>query len=219
MKTTLVIVLIALNVTLVGQRTQPSLRTSAASSRVLLIARESSFNMEVALKGGEVRMMKSLLEAAGHMVVVASASGNHIIGGSDTLQTDLALSDVHIEDYVAVIIPCMMSTDFDPKTNEPEAVEVVGRAVALGKPIAAQLSAVLILAATGALNGKDFAMHPKYASLIRGGQYQGAGVVQDGNLVTSGTCPMDAAMGGGTDGTPALVQELVALISSAGRKE
>ena len=66
-----------------------------------------------------------------------------------------------------------------------EAIEVVRKALALRKPIAAQNSAVQILNQAGALKGMHFAIEADLASSVVGGAYSGIGVVQDGNIVTS----------------------------------
>ncbi|MBG0858906.1 MAG: DJ-1/PfpI family protein, partial [Bacteroidales bacterium] len=94
-------------------------------------------------------------------------------------------------------------------------IEFVRKVVNEGKPIAAQTGAVLILAKAGVLNGKKFAfpkneidnpdMYPEFKS----GIYSGNGVVQDGNIITSGICPMMAKMNFGKDGTAELTQKLI----------
>ena len=49
-------------------------------------------------------------------------------------------------------------------------------------------------------------------SAVNDGTYSGIGVVQDGNLVTSGTCPLMAMQLGKPSGTQELTQKLVAMM-------
>jgi putative intracellular protease/amidase len=157
----------------------------------------------------EVGVMMSMLQKAGFKVVVASPSGQPITGGTATLKPDMKLADVKVEDYAGFILPCMAID-----TAPPEAVEIVRKAAALGKPIAAQNSSVvLILAKAGVLTGKQFAMYPGYEIYVPEGIYKGAGVVQDGNIITSGTCP-NYASGTRPDGTAELTQKLIDSLKS-----
>jgi transcriptional regulator GlxA family with amidase domain len=83
--------------------------------------------------------------------------------------------------------------------------------VAAGKPVAAQFGAVYTLAEAGLLKGKRYAIfsEPEEDSRFDGAVYSGNGVVQDGNIITSGTCPFIARQEGATDGTPKLTQTLI----------
>ena len=156
--------------------------------------------------------MVSMLEKAGYKVVVASASGNPLVGSATTLKPDLKLVDVKVEDYAGLILPCLA-----PSAPEvpPDAAEIVKKAVALGKPVAAQLNGVATLARAGVLSGKQFAALSGYEKSVPDGIYKGEGVVQDGNIVTSGICPYMARAGRGQDGTTELTQKFIALLASA----
>lgn len=159
----------------------------------------------------EVGVMKSTLEKAGFTVVVASVSGQLISGGTATLKPDMKLADVKVEDYAGFIVPCMASYEFAPAT-----VEIVKKAATLGKPIAAQVSGVFFLAKAGVLDGRQFAQSTGYENYVPNkGIYKGEGVVQDGNIVTSGSCPQMARAGRGQDGTTELTQKFIALLASA----
>ena len=104
----------------------------------------------------EVAVMVSMLEKAGYEVVVASASGEPITGGTTTLTPDLKLADVKVDDYVGFMFPCLaVDMDLPPPA---EAVRIAKEAVAQGKPVAAQNGGVVTLSAAGALNGKQFAL-------------------------------------------------------------
>ena len=85
------------------------------------------------------------------------------------------------------------------------------------KPLAAHTSAVLILAEAGVLHDKKFGMEenlinlsPKFKSAV----YGGIGVIQDGNIITFGTCPMMKKMTGMKDGTAELTSKLIQTIKS-----
>ncbi len=183
---------------------------SALPKKVLLIAKEASNVMEFMLTQ-EVGVMMSMLEKAGLKVVVASPSGQPITGGTTTLKPDMKLGDVKVEDYAGFIIPCMAI-----ENGPPEAVEIVRKAASLGKPIAAQNgSVILILAKAGVLSGKQFAVYPGYEKYIPQGIYKGGGVIQDGNLITSGSCPNTARAGTHPDTTTELTQKFIATLASA----
>ena len=198
--------------------TSPATTTTAKvkNSPVLLIAEEQSADMELMLTK-EVGVMVSMLEKAGYKVVVASKSGQPIKGTNTTLNPDLKLADVKVEDYAGIMVPCM-GVDLDPPLPPVEAVEIVKKAVALGKPIAAQVGGIFILNAAGALDGKQFALYNEFYNDLKyflpKGIYKGNGVVQDGNIITSGVCPMVAEMTGLSDGTTQLTKKFIDTLAS-----
>jgi putative intracellular protease/amidase len=181
--------------------------TKPAGRQVLLVVGlEQSDDMELMLTK-EVAVMVSMLEKAGYEVVVASASGEPITGGTTTLTPDLKLADVKVDDYAGFMFPCLaVDMDLPPPA---EAVRIATEAVAQGKPVTAQNGGVVTLSAAGVLNGKQFALLEDPGAYMPGGIYKGTGVVQDGNIITSGTCPYMAKMTGMTDGTPELIQKLI----------
>ena len=93
-----------------------------------------------------------------------------------------------------------------PGVIDLEAIEMVKEAAAQGKPVAAQYGSVFTLARAGLLDGKRYAYG--YAT-IEEGIYSGTGVVQDGLVITSGTCPYQARLTGRPDGTAELTQKLI----------
>ena len=181
--------------------------TKPAGKQVLLVVGlEQSDDMELMLTK-EVAVMVSMLEKAGYEVVVASASGEPITGGTTTLTPDLKRADVKVDDYVGFMFPCLaVDMDLPPPA---EAVRIAKEAVAQGKPVAAQNGGGVTLSAAGALNGKQFALLQDPGARMPGGSYKGTGVVQDGNIITSGTCPYMARMTGLQDGTSELTQKLI----------
>jgi putative intracellular protease/amidase len=183
-------------------------------AKVLLIAREGSAEMELMLTK-EINVMVRMLEEAGFKVEVASVSGKPITGYATTLEPDLKLADVKVEDYVGFIVPCMAAGDLEASVGEPpEAVEVVKKAGAQGKPLAAQLSGVIILDRAGVLAGKQFAIRYDMRIFVHGGTYSGEGVVQDGNITTSGSCPYTEKYGGKPDTTAELTKQFIASLGS-----
>jgi len=190
-------------------------------SQVLLIPREGgqSDNLDLMLKK-EVGMMTDLLQKAGFKVVVANVSGQPIEGIIRKVKPDLKLSEVKVDDYAGVILPCMaVGTNPGPPVS-PEAVSIVRQAVAKGKPVAAQTGSVYILAEAGVLKGKHYAfIDDMFIELPRirkkdlrfeGAIYSGSGVVEDGNIITSGVCPSTEGNLGRPDGTPELTRAFIA---------
>lgn len=53
-------------------------------------------------------------------------------------------------------------------------------------------------------------MSPEFKNAV----YSGIGVIQDGNIITSGTCPMMMKMTGLKDGTNELTNKLIQTIKS-----
>lgn len=133
----------------------------------------------------EVAVMMDMLEKAGYKVVVASDSGKSITGGAATLKPDLKLADVKVDDYAGFLFPCM-GVPLDPPSPPAEALRIAKEAVAQGKPIAAQVGGVVLLGMAGVLDGKQFALFDELKSLVPKGVHRGSGVVQDGNIITSG---------------------------------
>ncbi len=105
-----------------------------------------------------------------------------------------------------------MAAEEDPALLR-EAVPIIQDAVAEGKPVAAQLGSVSILAKAGVLSGKKYAFQKEYAETepgLKDAIYSGDGVVQDGNIITSGVCPFWGKEKGIQDGTAALTKALIA---------
>lgn len=195
-------------------------------SKVLLIPREGeSGNLDVMLKK-EVGVMTDLLQKAGFKVVVANVSGQPIEGIMRTLKPDLKLSEVKVDDYVGVILPCMAVGLLPGPPVSPVAVSIVKQAVAKGKPVAAALGSVYILAEAGVLKGRRYAFADdplielpgirKKDLRFEGAIYSGLGVVRDGRIITSGVCPATEGWLGRPDCTPELTG---AFIAELGRKK
>jgi len=190
-----------------------------STSKVLMIPREGkSANLDLMLSK-QVGVMTELLQKAGFKVVVASVSGEHLQGVAYDLKPDLKLTEVKLDDYVGVIIPCMATGLFPGPPISPVFLSIVKQAVAKGKPVATGLGGAYILAEAGVLKGKRYAFvedalnpvppHQKDPR-FKGAIYGGSDLVQDGNIITSGRCPNLEAMTGLPDNTPALTQAFIA---------
>jgi hypothetical protein len=166
--------------------------------KVLLIPREGSENLELALTK-ESGVMIKMLKDSGYDVIVATASGKPLITKTLTLKPDMKLSDVKVTDYVGIIMPCMNAGSY----TSTESISIVKQAASLGIPIAAQRGSVLILNKAGV---RSFGLHdPIYGS---------PGVSQNGMILTSDTCPYYALESGNPDGTVELTQKFINLLET-----
>lgn len=168
--------------------------------KVLLLLREGSNDVDYML-GNEVGVMVSMLEAAGFNVVSASASGRPIDQGASRIEPDLKLAEVKVNDYAGVLLPSMAVGLVVP--IPPKLIKIVRKASAANLPLAAQHGAVVVLQRAGLLKKKKYAFE---RHVFAEGKYAGTGVVRDGNLITSGTCPFLARETGRPDGTTALTR-------------
>jgi putative intracellular protease/amidase len=161
----------------------------------------------------EVGKMKQILKQAGFEVTIATMSGEIIKTDSVTVKPDLKLSEVNIDNYEGFIIPCMAVGDTVVTSEE---INFVKKVVNEDKPLAAQLGGVFILAKSGILNGKKYALidDASMSPTFKSGIYSGRGVIQDGIIITSGVCPAMAKEKGYPDGTEMLTQTLIAAIKA-----
>ena len=177
--------------------------------KVLLFVTDGSRDLELMLTK-EVLVMKEILEKSDLEVVIASLSAEPISVDIITVKPDLKLNEVDIADYSGFLFPCM-APPWD-KIYEPnsEVVAFIKEAAEEGKPMASQTLSVADFAKAGILVGKKYAFtlepdqdeYPEF----RGGIYSGEGIIQDGNIITSGTCPWKAREYDLQDGTPKLTE-------------
>ena len=190
--------------------------------KVLMIPREGySADLDQAIKG-EVGVMTMLLKKAGLEADIATTSGRPILGPTQKIEKVLILSDVNVDNYVGVIMPCMAVGMFPGPPVSPEAVVVVKKALTDGKPVAAAANSSIILAEVGVLKGKKYAfaedplktsqMWKRRDPRFEGAIYSGPGVVQDGKIITSGACPMIERSYGLPNNTVELTQKFIAAI-------
>jgi protease I len=193
-----------------------------SGSKVLLIPREGTSPLPAAQAETclieEVGVMVSVLEKEGFEIVVASASGQPIVGTYTTLEPDLKTADVKLREYVGIILPCMGGSGrlIDSPPVDPGSVTIVKQALAEGKPVAAQCASINVLAKAGVLIGKRYTYITDPYKFFGDARFKGAIrsdglVVKDGNIITSRICPRERGyFGEPKDGTAKLTQELIA---------
>lgn len=173
---------------------------SFGEGKVLLIVQEHSEDMNMMIIREAGPIMKAS-KNAGYEMDIATETGSVLGTGTSILRPNIKLSEVEVNKYIGVIIPCMAVPG--PPFYAPElAIEIVKQMYAKGLTIAAQGGGVDVLVKAGILAGK------KYASILVSdpkGNDVGTGVVQDGQIITSGICPFLARMGMGNDGTGELM--------------
>ena len=183
--------------------------------KVLLFITDGSRDLELMLTE-EVMLMKEMLEQVNLEVVITTISCEPIAAGSVRIDPDLRFGDVNIADYSGFIFPCMAPPVESISNLNPDVVSFIKRISGEGKPLAAQTFSVVLLADAGLLVNKKFAFtfEPDLEMLpgFSGGIYSGEGVVQDGNIITSGTCPWKTKAFGKPHGTKKLTQLLIQAI-------
>lgn len=188
---------------------------SQDAPKALLFIRGGSADWEFMLSR-EAGVIHRVLQEAGIEVDVATASGDPISAGSINFTPDLRLRDVVITDYSAFVLPCMAAGTY----VAPGAVVMVREAAAAGKLVAAEYNSAFTLAEAGLLKGKKYALgaevdparYPGFEEAV----YSGSGVVQDGNLITSGICPYMARQRGVPDQTEEFAGAIVDAITGGG---
>jgi putative intracellular protease/amidase len=188
----------------VGCSSKP--KESFGGPKVLVFVRDGANATEYMLTH-EVGVMLSMLEEAGILAVVATQSEDSYQGSEPPLKSDILLQDVTVADYDGFLLPCMAAGS--PGSIEDDAIAMVAEAAAQKKPIAAQYGSVFTLAEAGLFDGKHYAFE---RDTFPDGIYDGTGVVQDGNIITSGTCSYKARSTDRPDGTPELTQKLIEAI-------
>ena len=187
------------------------------SSAVFMFVRDGSRDLDLMLRE-EVGVMRQMLENAGYTVDIATASGKPMAADSTTLTPTVRLEDVDLAQYAGVVLPCMAPAR---GFGVPDEVTALTReALELGLPIAASRGSVETLAQAGGLIDRRYA----FASAVdvterpefQGGDFQGIGVVRDGNVSTAGICPLAARSLGEPDGTADLMVQFIASLRDSG---
>jgi len=171
----------------------------------------------------EVGVMTILLKRAGFEVDIATTSGQDILGPTQKIEKMARLSEIKLDNYVGVIMPCMAVGMFPGPPVSQEAVAIVKKALSDGKPVAAAANSSIILAEAGVLKGKKyaFAVNPlnppppwpkRTDPRFEGAIYSGPGVIQDGKIITSGACPTLERLLALQNGTVELTQKFIAAI-------
>lgn len=183
--------------------------SGAREKRVLIMPREPSRDMEVALRQ-EYQVIADYVKRAGYKVVVATLSGRELRAGSLSLTPDLKLVDVRAKDYVGIVMLCSNAGTGLPISDE--AKRIVKQAAARKLPIAAQRGSVLILAAAKLWNPDDCGI-PK-TDRLRG--LGGTGIYQKGLILTSGICPMYSAEASLPDPSLEMAKRFISLVQANG---
>jgi len=192
----------------------PSFKTS--SPKVLLYIQDNSLDLGFMLTK-EVGKMIELLKQSGFEVIIATISGDEMKADQVIVKPDIKLSKVDVKEFSGLIIPCMAPDDTISTSDEKS---LIRKLVNEDKPVAAQTSAVLLLAKAGVLKDKKYTfpknnmISPDMFPEFKSGIYSGTGVVQDGITITSGTCPMETKVTGLNDGTSELTSKFIQAIKS-----
>ena len=182
---------------------------SFGQGKVLIIVREASMDMNYAISH-EVNPMIKMLADAGYQAEVATETGTALGTGTSVLKPNTKLSDVDVDQYVGLIIPCAVNAE--PFSAPNFSMEIAKKMYAKGLPIAAQQSGVEVFARAGLLDGKRYASAEVTAPK---GTWVSKGVVQDGQIITSTNCPWYARMSGGKDDTAELMTRYIEMLRSS----
>lgn len=197
-----------------------------SNPKVLLIPREGySADLDLMIKM-EIGVMKVLLKNAGVDVDVATTSGMPILGATEKVTDIKQLRNVKLDDYAGVIVACMaVGGGSQPYPAVPaEVMAIVRKALADGKPVAANGNAVVVLAEAGVLKGKKYSYMrdplkptanvsftiPAFQDAV----YGGTGLVQDGKIMTSGVCANIEKNTGMENGTAKLTKAFIAAVKA-----
>jgi putative intracellular protease/amidase len=186
-------------------------------SKVLLFVTDGSRDLELMLTR-EVLAMKDLLEKSNLEVDIATLTGERISVDTVVVIPDFKLVNVNVSEYEGYMFPCM-APPWD-KIYEPnnEVVSFIKEAYQEGKPMASQTLSVADFAKAGILVNRKYAFtidpdldeYPEF----QGGIYSGEGVIQDGLIITSGTCPWKTREYGKPDGTPKLTELFIQAVTA-----
>ena len=185
-----------------------------APPRALLIVRGRDL-CHPRLAEQEILTIVRLLAEFGIEAAIATEGKRPIRSRESILRADARLEDVAESEYEGLIIPCACGGGERAQLGDsPELIDLIRRFNARGKAIAAQNSGVLALARAGILEGAEFAIEDRFAPLVPRGFHRGAGVIRDGNIITSGRCPLHGAPGGDAGGTAAMVGQFAACVAA-----
>jgi 4-methyl-5(b-hydroxyethyl)-thiazole monophosphate biosynthesis len=148
----------------------------------------------------EFNPINAALTKAGYVVETASENGKEIGTGNSKTKVLNRIDSINIKKYIGIIIPCMAAGGTENEIPNG-AIDIIIKGNKQGLIIAAQQSGVLLLEKAGILKNKKYAIVEESKDEIPDGIYQGTGVVQDGNIITSGICPYLNSTTGAKDGT------------------
>jgi hypothetical protein len=164
--------------------------TTWAQQRVLIVPREGSIALDYMIEH-EVLVIRDVLNDAGYAVDIATRSGNPMRGTTMNLDPVLKVSEVNLSLFTGVILACMAAGSVGSWDASADEINLVTQAVRKGLLVGAQASALITLAEAGLLDGKDYCYYKdvSYYPGFKKGNWKGLGVIQDGLLITSSSCP------------------------------
>ena len=189
---TMPIILILL-VTLTGCVSPPRL-ISGIHEMLIVIRRYVSADMPY-MTDNELGVMIDMLEDADCKVWVASISDDPYESETRTITPDIMVDSVDVENFDAVILPCLAAYTTLPPL---EIIELVAEFNKQKKVIAAQYNARLIL---------------YELDIITTDQMLSSGVTQEGRIITSDCCPYAGRYYGREDGTRALIEKVITTLN------
>lgn len=186
------------------------------SQKVFMFVREGSRDLDLMLRE-EIMVMRQMLEDAGYVVDIGTPADAPMVAESMILMPTIKLADVDVANYAGVILPCMAPAAGSPIPAEINAI--ASEAVEMGKPFAASRGSVVTLAKAGGIDDREYAFagevdidkRPEFAN----GTFLGTGVVRDGNINTSGICPLSSRSLNLPDGTVGLTRSFIVSLNEA----
>ena len=158
--------------------------TDITEAKILILATNGFEQSELQ------KPLKDLRER-GATVHVATPDGNEIKGWDeddwgDTVQADLALSDVKVEDYHGIVLPGGQINPDILRLND-DALKLIRDFHDAGKTVAAICHAPWLLIEAGIIKGRKATCFPSIATDLKnaGAQYEDSEVVADQGIVTS----------------------------------
>ena len=175
-----------------------------ADARVLIMATNR-------FEESELFGPREILLGKGARVTLASLDRDDILGTvhdvpGKSIKPDLTIADVRDDDYDALVLPGGVGNP-DRLRMDEDAVALVRRFVAAGKPVAAICHGPWLLVEAGVVRGRRVTSWPSIRTDLRnaGGEVVDEEAVTDGNLVTSRK----------PDDVPAFTDALIARIEAA----
>jgi protease I len=153
---------------------------SLSAKRILILATDG-------FEQSELEVPQKKLSALGATVDVASPKTGAIKGWNhtdwgDEVKVDLALSDVDVESYDALVLPGGQMNP-DALRLEPKAIELIKAFAAAGKPVAAVCHAPWLLIDAGLVKGRKVTSWPSIRTDLTNA---GATVVDEAAVIDRG---------------------------------
>lgn len=173
-----------------GKGTPLMATTEPLSSRRILIMAADGFEQS------ELEVPLERLQDAGAEIDIASLEMGDITGWDeddwgDEIEVDLKISDVHIDNYDALLLPGGQINP-DLLRVDDDAVALIRDFAATGKPVAAICHAPWLLIEAGLAKGRRLTCYKSIRTDVAnaGAEVVDEAVVIDGNIITS-RCPDD----------------------------